>query len=151
MRRLTGAELARRLEGLVHDETQIADTGVDLTVSEIHLLTGGGSLDFGGSELEEASRRQIEPELASPEDDYGWWHLNGGPYLAVYNESLTLEGGELARLEPLPRLLRAGGSHECRTLIGSEEEIFSLLFVSPAGCDFKENCRISRLRATSTG
>lgn len=151
MRPLSGSEIAGRVEGIVHADTQVQKDGVDLTVSEVHLLTEGGSLDFGGSELEEAPRRQLEPELAAREDDYGWWHLEGGAYLVVYNESLALEEGEIARIEPLERLLRAGGSHASRTLTGASEELVSLVFVSPAGCDLKENCRISRLRGVSTG
>lgn len=151
MKRLSGSEIAGRLQGIVHADTQVHPDGVDLTVSEVHRLTGGGSLDFGGSEYEQASRRKIEPRLAAPDDDYGWWHLDSGPYLVVYNESFEPEEDERARLEPLGRLLRAGASHAGRSLSGAGEELASLLFVSPSGCDLKENCRISRLTAISGG
>lgn len=145
MRALTGSEAARRLEGVIHADTQVAERGVDLTVAEVHALTEGGRLDFGGSEWEEAAAEGLEPELASPDDDYGWWHLGEGSYRVVYNESARLGDGETGRVDSLPRLLRAGASHAAFTISRETSELTALLVVPPTGCHLKENCRISRL------
>lgn len=147
----TGNEIVARTEALVHADTQLADHGLDLTVGAIYALTGPGRLDFGGSEFEGAAREELRPKLASPEDDYGWWSLSSGAYLAVYNERVRLEEGEIGRIESLPRLLKAGVSHASWSFTGSPDELSSLLFVSPAGCRLKENCRISRLSVTTAG
>ncbi len=147
---LTGNQVADRTESLVHADTQLADHGLDLTVGAIYLLIGPGSLDFGGSEFEDAPREKLEPEPASPDDDYGWWRLEAGAYLAVYNERVRLEAGEVARIESLARLQAAGASHASWTFTGSPDELSSLLFVASAGCHLKENCRISRLSVTTT-
>lgn len=145
---LTANEIADRTESLVHADTQLADHGLDLTVGAIHTLTGAGRLDFGGSEFERAPREELERELASQDDDYGWWHLESGAYMVLYNERVRLEAGEVARVESLPRLLEAGASHASFSFTGSPDELSSLLFVSPGGCHLKENCRISRLSVT---
>ena len=148
---LTGAEIVDRIESLVHADTQLTDHGLELTVRDVYGLVGSGRLDFGGSEFERAPRERLEPALASPDDDYGWWHLESGAYLVVYNEIVALEKGEVARIDPLERLLDAGASHASRSFSGSPDELSSLLFVSPAGCHLKENCRISRLTIANPG
>ena len=101
-------QVAKRLENLVHLDTQGFSLGVDLTVAEVHRLTGGGKLDFGGSEFEAAETEKVTPEKADPEDDYGWWHLEAGTYLVRYNEHLKLAEGELGLVSPHTRLLQAG-------------------------------------------
>ncbi|MFW6010559.1 MAG: deoxycytidine triphosphate deaminase, partial [Gemmatimonadota bacterium] len=66
---LDADEIADRVERLVHLDSQRARRGLDLTVERIARVTGGGRLDFGGSEFEPAGRESLAPELASPEDD----------------------------------------------------------------------------------
>lgn len=144
MNMLTGTKAADRLDGIVHEDTQVGTIGVDLTVGEVHALTGPGSLDFGGSEEEPARREELFPEKSSPDDDYSWWHLAAGFYLVIYNETPRLEDGEVGRIESLPRLLAAGAGHAAWTTDGTERRLASLLTVGPAGCRLKENCRISR-------
>lgn len=148
MRILSSDVAAERTERLVHLDTQRADGGLDLTADEIHRLAGPGALDFGGSEFEAAPREPVEPELAHPGDDYGWWELSGGTYLVRYNEALALEENETALVFPLDRLHQAGASHPAFTAHGRRDPLETLLRVGEAGCRLKENCRISRLLVT---
>ena len=137
-------QVAERLEGLLHLDTQGFPLGVDLTVAEVHRITGGGKLDFGGSEFETARTEKLTPEKADPEDDYGWWHLEAGTYLICYNERLTLTEGELALILPHERLLQAGASHGASSATGGTG-LETLLSISEQGCSIKENARVSRL------
>lgn len=140
-----------RVGGLLHLETQGAAVGLDLTVGEVSRLTGPGSLDFGGSELEAAEREPLEPELRDPDDDYGWWDLEPGSYLIRYNESVEPDEGNLAHVLPLERLLRAGASHPAFLVDGPRKPLETLLSVGSAGCRLKENCRVSRLVIVEAG
>lgn len=139
------------VDGLLHLETQGAAVGIDLTVGEVFRLTGPGSLDFGGSELEAAEREALEPELRDPDDDYGWWELEPGSYRIRYNESVEVDEGRLACILPLERLLRAGAGHPAFLVDGARRPLETLLTVGSAGCDLKENCRVSRLVMVEAG
>lgn len=146
MARILDADAARTLvDGLVHPDTQTAAAGFDLTVSRIFRLTGPGSLDFGGSEREDADRAEIEPRFLDEDDDYGWWTLDLGSYVLRYNESLTLEDEHIGHVFPLERLLQAGASHPAFVVDGHREPLESLLVVGSVGMSLKENARVSRL------
>lgn len=138
-------ETGSQVDGLVHLDTQKAAVGLDLTVGSVYRLTGPGSLDFGGSELEAAQKQEMEPELRHQDDDYGWWELDAGTYLVRYNESLSLDSGRWAYLLPHERLLMAGASHAAFVVDGPRDPLETLLSVGPAGCNLKENCRLSRV------
>lgn len=148
MRILDAHATAERIDRLVHLDTQQAEGGIDLTVDEVHRLAGPGALDFGGSEFEAAAREVIEPQLADPGDDYGWWELAAGSYLVRYNEAPALEEAETALVLPLDRLQQAGASHPAFVVRGERDPLETLLRVGDAGCRLKENCRISRLVVT---
>lgn len=139
-----------RVEGLLHLDTQRAAVGLDLTVGHVFRLTGPGSLDFGGSELEAAGREAVESELRHEDDDYGWWDLEPGSYVVRYNETLAPEEDETAHVLPLERLLLAGASHAAFLVDGPRDPLETLLTVSAAGCSLKENCRISRVVLSTT-
>ncbi|MDP2498869.1 MAG: hypothetical protein Q8W44_12880 [Candidatus Palauibacterales bacterium] len=145
MRILDADEARDCVDGLVHFDTQRAPDGLDLTVEDVFEVTGPGSLDFGGSEFDPAPRERIEPELASPDDDYGWWELDPGSYVVHYNEGVDLGAGQVGELHPLPRLQQAGASHGTLVLHGTRETVAALLNVGEGGCHLKENCRVSRL------
>ena len=57
------------VEGLLHEETQVHDQGVDLTVNEIYEIEEPGRVDFGGGELTEAETTTHERTQRDPEDD----------------------------------------------------------------------------------
>lgn len=147
MQLITGDRLAERIDGVVHRDTQESDVGFDLTVAAVEVLTGPGSLDFGGSEFAEAATEALEPAPASPDDEYGWWRLGEGHYRVRFNETLRLRGGEVATIRPHPRLLAAGAAHGAVDIVsGDGDELSVLLTVGITGCRLKENCRVSRLK-----
>lgn len=137
--------LSQQLDGLVHLDTQRASTGIDLTVRTVYRTTGHGQLDFGGGEFEPAPREPLVPVLDDPDDDYAWWTLEEGGYVIEYNESLSLESGQSARIHPLERTLRAGAHHGTVVLDNDRDPLETLLVVSHMGCRIKENARLSRL------
>lgn len=142
---LSADALAQQVDGLVHLDTQRGPNGLDLTVNAIYRTTGTGQLDFGGSEFAPAPSESIAPTLDDPGDDYGWWTLEEGAYIVEYNESLTLEEGQHARVSPLERTLLAGAHHGTVDLTEGRAPLETLLVVSRMGCHLKENCRLSRL------
>ena len=137
--------VADRTTDILHLDTQEFAFGVDLTVAEVHRLTGPGSLDFGGSEFAAAPTEPVEPVKRDPGDDYGWWTLDGGTYRVVYNEGVDLDEDEFGLVLPHPRMLQAGAHHPSFSVFGEVDEIATLLSVGSAGCNIKENSRISRL------
>lgn len=151
MRILDADATSALLEGLVHLDTQRAAAGLDLTADEVARLTGPGALDFGGSEFAPADREELEPELADPGDDYGWWELEPGTYVLRCNESLALDGGRVGVVHPLPRLQQAGAHHPTFVLTGPADPLETLLTVGEGGCRMKENCRVSRLLVLTAG
>ena len=141
MRILSADEAAEQLENVIHLQTQRAVDGVDLTVGGVYKLEGGGRLDFGGSEFEEAEQMVMHPERRSREDEYGWWKLTPGEYIIEYNEEFVGEG--IARVYPHSRLLRAGASHAA--FRPEPGKLKTLLQVAEGGVHIKENARISTL------
>lgn len=137
--------VADKTTDLLHLDTQEFPFGIDLTVAEIHQLTGPGSLDFGGSEFAEAPSELLEPVKRNPDDDYGWWPLEQGTYLIRYNEGVELDEDEIGLVQAHPRLMRAGAHHPSFTVYGEENDLYTLLSVGTSGCNIKENSRVSRL------
>jgi len=130
---------AKYVDGLVHEPTQTEGDGVDLTVAEIHEVTGPGRVDFGGGELEAAAAEPHEREKRSPDDEYGWWLLDPGTYLVEYNESIA---GDDLRLTVQTRdaLLERGAFHPTLRVASLPRVPLS---VGGAGIRIKENARIS--------
>lgn len=139
-------DVADRLDNLVHFDTQRTPTGIDLTVGSVERLLGAGALDFGGGEFEQAVTQEVEPELKSEDDEYGWWTLEGGFFRITYNESFVPDEGEYGLVRPLERLLAAGATHAEFHLDGETDPIVALLQVGPQGVELKENFRASRLQ-----
>lgn len=132
--------LAERVEGIVHETTQIGDRGVDLTVTEVYDVTGPGRVDFGDGELEAATTSPHERVWRNEDDDYQWWELDAGQYLIEYNESLMGNGGAI--LQPRDAIIERGASHP--TLVVSELPRVALS-VPDSGFRVKENARLSTL------
>ncbi|MHC4788724.1 MAG: dCTP deaminase/dUTPase family protein [Planctomycetota bacterium] len=131
------------LEGTVYRDRQVAAHGVHLTVAEVLLCGGRGSLDFGGSEFVPADARPLDPEKRNSEDDYGWWTLETGSYIVRFNEKLK-EGAPAALLTANGRLLACGCA--LGALICAGGDVCSVLTVPDCGVDIKENARIALLR-----
>jgi deoxycytidine triphosphate deaminase len=144
---LEGERIKERVDDIIHLETQLKETSLDLTVSEIHRVTEAGQLDFGGGEFVQASLARLHPERNNPEDDYGWWNLKMGTYLIEYNEKIELNRDETAEMSPLPRILKTGAFVPSSHLTPPDgPDIQTILTVPACGVALKENCRISTLR-----
>ena len=133
-------ELLERVDGIVHEDTQLQEAGLDLTVAEVYDIDRPGEIDFGGDELEAAVSSPHETNLRDPDDDYAWWELGAGTYLLEYNEGLASE--EPLVCQPRSELLERGGTHP--TVFVRELSPIPLS-VPPAGLDLKENARVSTL------
>ena len=132
-------DLGDRINGILHEPTQVHDDGrVDLTVAAITRVIEPGRIDFGGGELEAASTEPIPTTRRHPDDEYEWWNLDAGTYLATFNESLR--GGEPIRIQPRDALLVRGGYHP-----GLRVPTLSPIpvTVGGAGLRLKENARIT--------
>ncbi|MFB6107259.1 MAG: dCTP deaminase [Haloplanus sp.] len=136
-------DLTTAVEGRLHDETQVHADGVavDLTVGDVYVVDGSGRVDFGGDELDPATTRPHETRRRSPEDDYAWWHLDGGTYLLEYNESLRAD--DPALLQTRRAVLERGASHPTRVVTDLPR---MPLTVGEGGLRLKENARVSTLR-----
>jgi hypothetical protein len=130
---------ATHIDGLVHEPTQTEGDGVDLTVAEIHEVTAPGRVDFGGGELEAAATEPHDGEKRDPDDEYEWWSLDPGTYLAEYNESIA-EADLRFTVQTRDALLERGAFHP--TLRVTELPRVPLS-VGGAGIRIKENARIS--------
>jgi len=145
---LSANDLLNQISNIVHQETQLHDDHIDLTVSEVHKVSGAGYLDFGGSEFKPAITEKITPEKRRSDDDYGWWKLGNGPFRIIFNESLTLESSQTGIISS-HRHSRQSGLVSNTNLISSEdnqERLSMNITVSEAGCNIKENARIATLR-----
>jgi hypothetical protein len=137
-------DLLTAVDGLLHEETQVHDGGIDLTVSEVSVVDRAGRVDFGGGELEPARTRRHETQKRHPEDDYEWWRLEEGQYLIAYNESLTTD--RPLCLQTREAVLERGAAHPTRIVTSLPTMPLS---VSGGGLYLKENARVSTLRPDS--
>lgn len=135
---MTTEDLRERVDGLLHEDTQIHDAGIDLTVTEIYRVTDPGHVDFGGGELDPADLTPHERVWRNEDDDYQWWHLDGGTYLLEFNESVTTD--EPLVVQPREAILERGATHP--TLNVTDFGRVPLL-VPEAGLKIKENARVS--------
>jgi hypothetical protein len=142
---MTRDDLAERIDGIIHEPTQRGDGGIDLTVAEVYEIEAAGRVDFGGGELEAAKRSPHERTLRNADDDYGWWHLDGGGYLIEYNESLR--GEEPVVVETRDAVRRRGAFHPTVRVVSFD---LMPLQVGTGGLKIKENARVSTVRAGRT-
>lgn len=146
---LTSDKLLEQVSNIIHKETQEHTDHVDLTVAEVHRITGAGSLDFGGSEFKPATTGKLTPEKQKPEDDYGWWKLGHGPYKIIFNEGLDLSEKTSVLITPHQHASEAELVANSYMLSEDESDLDRLslnVTVSEAGCNIKENARIAELR-----
>lgn len=139
--------LKNLLSDIIHQDTQLHQQSVDLSISEIYRYTEAASLDFGGSEFKAAGTEQINPVKRSKEDDYGWWTLEEGIYKAVFNESLNKPEDSLVIISPHAHANAAGLAVNTQLFsdIGRMEPLFVNFRVPTAGCNIKENARFAVL------
>ncbi len=140
---LSAEDVKERVDGIIHEDTQFADKGIDLTVNKISRVSTPAELDFGGSEEKLGEVEEIAAEKRSAEDDYGWWKLERGVYIIEFNEEVSVED-EIGLIVPLDRLT-AGGCFHSPLVIHGGLSGQPVLFVSSPGLNLKENARVSRL------
>lgn len=138
-------ELIESVENIIHQDTQLQEYRLDLTVSEIHEYESSGSLDFGGSEFEPASTNKLDPVKKDDEDSYGWWNLAGGTYLAICNETINAENDVSVIITAHPHAVEAGLM--INTIIAANGQSDAALripiWVPRVGCKIKENARFA--------
>jgi hypothetical protein len=127
----------------VHEPTQQASEGFDLTVAEVYEVCGAGQVDFGGGELAPATTDPHPSELRDPADDYEWWDLDAGQYLVEYNESLSAREMRVT-VQTRRAVLARGAFHP--TLHVTELPRVPLS-VGGDGIQLKANARVSTLVA----
>ena len=140
------SELTTLVSGLLHEETQVTDRGLDLTVSEVLTVETPGRVDFGGDELRHANCAAHEKVWRNDEDDYQWWHLEGGQYLVEYNETITAD--RPLRVQTRDELRQRGAFHPTLELTDLDRIPLS---VAPGGIRLKENARISTVLPPEEG
>jgi hypothetical protein len=137
---MSAHDLAARVEGLLHEPTQVHERGVDLTVADVQRVIEPGRVDFGGGELEPAETEPVGRVWRDESDDYRWWHLDAGQYLVAYNESLTGDAPVLCQTRDA---VRARGAFHPSLRVTELEPV--PLAVGEGGVRVKENARVSTL------
>ncbi|MFC4549879.1 MULTISPECIES: dCTP deaminase [Halorussus] len=140
------SELTTFVEGLLHEETQVTERGLDLTAAEIYEIAEPGRVDFGGGELEDARLEPHDKEWRDEDDDYRWWHLDGGQYLLEYNESFATD--RRLTVQTRDELRERGAFHPTLEV----QELRRVpLSVAAGGLRIKENARVSTLLSPEEG
>jgi hypothetical protein len=140
------SELATLVSGLLHEETQVTDRGLDVTVNEVLTVETPGRVDFGGDELDNANLSTHEKVWRDDEDDYQWWHLEGGQYLVEYNETITAD--RPLRVQTRDEVRKRGAFHPTLELTELGRIPFT---VATGGIRMKENARISTVLPPDEG
>ncbi|MCF7949719.1 MAG: hypothetical protein K9M94_14110 [Spirochaetia bacterium] len=139
--------LLSMVKNYIHEGKQFSEENpiAYLTVHQIAVLAGRGSLDFGGSEYSKAQLDWLVPQKQQEEDKYGWWHLPPGSYMVEFNEELELSVGMRAYLQIWEKAARNGIQHPFMVIDSSQSPLQVLVTVGPEGIDIKENARLSQL------
>lgn len=132
------SQLTTLVDGLLHEETQVTERGLDLTAAEVLNVETPGRVDFGGDELENVHVSAHERRWRDEDDQYQWWHLDGGQYLVEYNETLTADRRLTVQTRDAVRV--RGAFHPTVELTDLGRMPLS---VAPGGLRLKENARIS--------
>jgi len=140
------SQLTTLVSGLLHEETQVTERGLDLTVSEVLGVETPGRVDFGGDELDDANLSAHDKVWRNDEDEYQWWHLDGGQYLVEYNETFSTDRALTVQTRDEVRV--RGAFHPTLELTELGRIPFS---VAPGGIRLKENARISTVLLPEEG
>ena len=122
-------------------EKQIQPSGFDLSLSEILEYQSAGSIDFSNIERVIAETNPLKT------DDNGWYYLQQGSYVIIYNEVVRIPLDLIAIAQSRSSILRNG------VLIGTavwdpgyQGRSSSLLLVhNPYGIKIKKDARVAQL------
>ena len=145
MKLVTGEKILQFVTNLISEKKQLYNDRVNLTVKSIYEITSKGQIDFGGSEFNLGSRKELIPEKENPEDNYGWWDLPQGDYLVLFNEKIDLPENYIGFLQPLERIIVNGTTHESMFILANLDKVEVNLRVGKSGLKIKQNSRISNL------
>jgi deoxycytidine triphosphate deaminase len=137
-------DFTRFVDGIVHEPTQTDGVGLDLTVSAVYEVEAPGRVDFGGGELTEVELSAHATEKRNPDDDYEWWHLDGGQYLLEHNETLAVPEGTVVTVQTRRELRERGAFHPT---VHTDDLGRLPLSVADGGIRIKENARVSTVVA----
>lgn len=141
---LSGEETAEHVENMTYKDKQVQEKGLDLTIKDVSVPSGPGSVDFGGSEFEAQEKEPIPMKIPAGEK-HGWWNLAPGQYIITYNEKFRVPEGRVGIIQPLDRILNNNTSHPSIMITDGREPLAMVLSVGAPGIEIKQNARISRL------
>jgi dUTP pyrophosphatase len=122
-------------------ERQLQPSGFDLSLSEVLAYQGGGTVDFSNAERTIAETTPLEP------DEDGWYILQQGCYMIVYNEVVRIPLDVVAFARSRSTLLRNGAAVETAVWDpGYQGRSSSLLVIhNPSGVRLKRDARVVQL------
>jgi len=139
-----GETALKYVQNLIDQARQVRGGGIELTLKDVYILEGPGSVDFSGNESS-AGKLKKHPKLKREGDAYGWWALGGGNYVIEFNEKISLPENSYALLSPRPQLVINEAFHPTMLLHPGENLGRITLSVGSPGINLKENAKISRL------
>ena len=134
-------ETQQLIKGYIDLDKQLQPSGFDLSLGEVHVYNGVGSVDFSNKE------RRIAPMTTLQPDDDGWYTLPQGCYIIVYNEVVRMPLDLIAIARTRSTVLRNGSAVETAVWDpGYHGRSSSLLVVhNPNGFKLKRNARVAQL------
>jgi len=134
-------ESSRLITGYVDLEKQLQPSGFDISLREVHVFDGGGEVDFSNRERLIAETAPLEP------DTDGWYRLEQGCYVIVYNEVVRMPLNLSAIARTRSTMLRNGAAIETAVWDpGYHGRSSSLLVVhNPNGIRLKKDGRVAQL------
>lgn len=145
MQIIRGEKILTHLSNLINEKKQLYNECVNLTIKSIYEISSKGQIDFGGSEFILGSRKEIKPKKLNPDDSYGWWDLEQGDYLIIFNEKINIPDRYFGFIQPLERILVNGTTHESMFVLSHIDKVEVNLRVGKRGLKIKQNARISNL------
>ncbi len=134
-------EKQQLITGYIDLEKQLQPSGFDLSLSEVHIFSDAGAVDFSNKERTLASTTLLKPDVE------GWYSMERGCYLIMYNEVVNMPLKLVAIARPRSTLLRNGVTMETAVWDpGYHGKGSSLLLVhNPSGVRLKRDARLTQL------
>ena len=134
-------EDGRLITDYINLDRQLQPTGFDLSLSKVLAYEDGGSVDFSNVERVIPKTTPLEP------DEDGWYSLQQGCYVIVYNEVVRIPLDIVALARSRSTVLRNGAAVETAVWDpGYQGRSSSLLVVhNPHGIRLKRDARVAQL------
>jgi dUTP pyrophosphatase len=129
------------ITGYIDLDKQLQPAGFDLSLDEIYTYLGEGAVDFTNLERITAETKKVNP------DQEGWYQLDQGCYMVVYNETVKMPLDVVALARSRSSVLRNAAVIETALWDpGYKGKSSSLLVVhNPYGIRLKHDARIAQL------